>query len=344
MRPLPTLTLLAATLLAPPSFGEVSGEARASASTGIDTNARRDYDTSLNGLDVVGNLQVDLGGRLRTARTQTLLNYSAGARKFARLSTEDIFVQAAALDASALVTQSATFGLLGLAKDRRGASRDYTDLQAFGVIEFFPDDRMEVRVRGGAHRFLYRPNIQFSFGAAEAGGTAMWRFDKRHAVFVFGEFGDRTYLMDADPPPGEQRSSSRRLDRVLGAGLGYEYRGPVRVRADYSFFEQNSNSFGQSSSRHRLSALFAARLFFKLNLVSQAALQITDFPDGILLSPEIVLLEDEENSNSLSVKLVRALTDKLDAELRYAVYYYRLSGNDLSYLRQVGWCGLSFHL
>lgn len=333
------------TALSASAHAEISGDARATLISGVDTNARRDYDTSLDGLDGATALQLDLGARWRGETSQVRADYSAGGRKFIRLETEDTLVQAAAVNAERLVTQSATIGLLANAKDRRGARRDYTDLAAYAVIDFFPDEQLDVRVRGGAHRFLYRPDIRFSFGASEGGASASWRFDRRHSVFVFGDYGDRKYMMDAEPRPGEAPATiKRRVDRALLAGAGYEYRGRLRVRADYSYYEQVSNSFGQSNSRHRVSALVGAHLFWRLRFIAQGAFQVTDFWDGLALSPEILLVQDEENATSLSLKLVRPLTGKLDAELRYAVYYYRLPGNSLEYLRHVAWLGLSVHL
>lgn len=337
--------VIAATLGSARAEAEVTGDARATLLSGLDTNARRDYDTSLDGLDALASLQLELGGMWRGEKSQARLDYAGGARKFIRLETEDTLVQNAALNADTLVTNTAAVGIFANAKDRRGARRDYSDLSAYFTVDFFPDEQLDVRVRGGAHRFLYRPDIRYSFGAGEAGASASWRFDKRHSAFVFGDYGDRKYMMDAEARPGEVRPSvDRRLDRALSAGGGYEYRGRLRLRVDYSYGEQVSNSFGQSNSRHRFSALFATYLIWKVQLVAQGVFQITNFWDGLALSPEILLVQDEENATSLSVKLVRALTATLDVEVRYSGYFYRLPGNDLNYLRHVAWGGLSVHL
>ena len=126
---------------------------------------------------------------------------------------------------------------------------------------------------------------------------------------VSGDYGDRTYMMNADPAPGDPSSGARRQDRVLGAGGGYEYRGRFRLRADYSYFEQSSNSYGQSNSRHRISALFGTRIFWSINFVAQAAVQLTDYPDGILLSYETyALVRDDvtaEERQAIEVKGIR---------------------------------------
>ena len=75
--------------------------------------------------------------------------------------------------------------------------------------------------------------------------------------------------------------------------------------------------------------------------MATGALQWTAFPDGIFLSSDILLLNDEENANSASVRLARPLSDSVDVELRYALFQYQLVAQKLSYQRQVAFVGLS---
>ncbi|MFL5319465.1 MAG: hypothetical protein ACJ790_07390 [Myxococcaceae bacterium] len=328
------------------AHAELNGAARFTALAGFDTNALRDYDTSSNGLDLAANLLGDFSGQWRGEAAVVQGDYSVGARKFIRFPSEDLLVQAATLEAAYGVSENASVGVIGTAKDRRdrGESRDYSDFAALGYVDFYPDPRLDLRLRGGAHRFIYQPHFSYSFGAPEGGASLSWRFDKRHSMFVFGEYGDRTYSGFQRFTDGTISETSRRHDSAISAGAGYEFKGGFRFRIDYAYFELSSNSFGETNIRHRVSAMFATRLFWRVNLIAQGALQLTRYPDGVFLSPEIVLVQDEENSNSISVKLVRPITDRLDAELRYALYQYRLPLNDLAYLRQVGWVGLSFRL
>lgn len=340
----PTLIFVALLCGAHRAHAEVGGSARVTALTGIDTNARRDYESSLNGIDAVGNLIVDLSGDYQGETTAARADYSAGGRKFIRFPSEDVLVQAAALEGGVALSQSLGVGLLGAGKDRRGADRDYTDLSASAYVDFYPDDALSLRARGGAHRFIYRPNFAYSYSGPEAGVSLSWRFNKQHSAFGFGDYSDRTFNGNRRFDDGSFSETERRHDNAISAGAGYEYRGRFRVRAEYAYSDQPSNSFGETTQRHRVNALFATRLFWKINLIAQGTLQLTRYPDGVFLSPEIILVQDEENSNSLAIRLVRPITESLDVELRYAIYQYRLPTNGLEYLRQVGFAGISWRI
>ncbi len=84
------------------------------------------------------------------------------------------------------------------------------------------------------------------------------------------------------------------------------------------------------------------RLPWKLTLLAQGSLGLNLNPDGVYLSPEIILLEEDEALNSLSLKLARPLTERLDVELSYAVYDTQLPRNNLFYFRQVGSVGITW--
>jgi hypothetical protein len=290
---------------------------------------------------VVGSVD----GRARFERFQLSGNYDLGARNFLQYATEDVLIQSANAQGSTVLGRHLGVGIEGRARDRRGGQRDYSDLAAMAYLEFVPDEKVDIRVHAGAHRFVYWPVFQYSFGATEAGGVARYRFDRRHSAFAFGDLGLRRYNDLArsrfviEPTAGRDRA-----DTFLMAGAGYSYRGPFALTVSYSLADQSSNSFGESSVRHRLAATGGFRLPWKLTLLCQVALQLTRFPDGVFLSPEVILAEDDENHNSVSMELVLPLTEKIDVEIRYALFQNFLPENDLSYFRQITWAGLSWRL
>jgi hypothetical protein len=112
----------------------------------------------------------------------------------------------------------------------------------------------------------------------------------------------------------------------------------------YAYQELASNSFGQTVMRHRLNALAGLRLPGRLTLLAQGTLALDRYPDGVFLSPEIILAEDDEGQNVLSLRLVRPLGERLDLELSFGWYGTRLPRNDLTYSRQVGSLGVSWRL
>ena len=76
-------------------------------------------------------------------------------------------------------------------------------------------------------------------------------------------------------------------------------------------------------------------------MLASGALQLSVAPDGVYLSPELQVVEDEENSSSVTLKIVRPITKFLEVDVRYALYVNALINSNFFYLRQVGSAGLS---
>jgi len=334
--------LLAWVLLNPclASSAELAGGARATLSVGADSNAVRGFAAAAP--DGVASLQVSLDGEAKGSSWRAEASYEGGARKFLLFPTEDTLVQQALLRGQYRLARPLWLGLEATAKDRRGASRSYTDLVARAQLGFTPEARVEVQASAGVRRYWYLLSL-YSFVGLEGALSARYRLDRNHAFTGFAELGQRRYDAQARPRP-EGISPGRRQDQVLGAGLGYAYRGPFTASLGYTFFDEGSNSYGERLTRHRLTAAAGMRLPWQLMLLAQGSLQLTSYPDGIYLTPEQQLSEDDENHNSVSLKLLRPLTDRLDLEVKGAVYQNVLPQNAQRYLRAATWVGLSFRL
>lgn len=327
---------------------DVVGSVRVTARVLADSNAPRDFSDGQAPRpdpDAALGLLGAAEGRMTGERLQLVGRYELGGRKYVRYPAEDVLVQAAALEGSAALGTSLGVGLEGRAKDRRGGSRDYSDLGASAFLEYAPEVRLALRVRLGAHRFVYRPDARANFGEPEWGFLGRYRFNRRHTLSVFGEYGARRYGVQARPPPSqEDLELGRRRDRALSAGTGYTYRGSWAAGLTYSFQEVSSNSFGETVLRHRLSGSAGIRLPWNVMLLAQGTLGLSRYPDGIFLSPEIILVEEDEGQNSLSLKLARPVSEHVDMELSYALYNTNLPRNGLSYFRQVAGLGFTWRL
>lgn len=326
---------------------DVEGALRVTGRLGVDSNAPRDFSdgqAASPGLDGALSLLAAGEARVTGESSQLVGRYDAGLRKYLAYGSEDMLVQALALEGSLAVGPVLGVGAEGRAKDRRGGSRAYTDLGASAFLEYAADVKLALRFRVGAHRFVYRPDAAANFGGPEVGFVGRYRFDKRHTLTVSGEYGSRGYGVDARPAPEVTASPGRRSDGALSASVGYTYRGPVALGLTYSFQEVDSNSFGETSMRHRLSASAGVRLPWKVTLLAQGALGLSRFPDGIYLSPDIILIDEDEAQNMLSLKLARPVREHLDVELTYGLYGTRLPRNGLSYSRQVAGVGLTWRL
>ena len=75
--------------------------------------------------------------------------------------------------------------------------------------------------------------------------------------------------------------------------MAYSYRGPFQLTASYGYSEQLSNSYGESIQRHRLGVTAGFRLPWELTLLAAGTLQFTRFPDGVYLTEELQIAEDD---------------------------------------------------
>jgi hypothetical protein len=315
-------------------------------------------DTVVSGL---GSLE----GRATFESAQLLGRYDVGARKYVLNPTEDAAAQSAEGEASVALGRSVGLGVLGRGRDRRPGSRAYSDLAGQTFVDFVPDANLSLRAFAGAHRFIYWQAFRHSFGATELGATVRYRIDRRHSLHVFGELGvrrhnaaaqarDDTLAAETGTCVGTQPLDYRRKDSLLRAGVGWSLRGPVPLSLTYSYTDDASNSFGESWRQHRLSGSAGFRLPWEFTLLAQLSLQLADYPDGIFLSPELVVEEDSENFNAFSLKLARPIAQAIDLEGKWALYYSRLPQARLDgacqpsqespaaghvYLRQLFWLG-----
>lgn len=302
---------------------EFKGAARLWVGPGYDTNARRDFVTTgfmsqsdgfLYALGTADGLL--LGERFRLAGT-----YDVAGRKFITLPSEDTIVNSVSLDFSYAVASIFSLGVTGNARDRRGAERDYTSLIGQGVIDFLPTENLDVRLRFGATRFLFWQRFRYSFSGPIGDFNARYRFDRRHSVIVSGSYNPRTYNANVNPSPDEPTPPEvRRFDPLFVIGAAYSFRGPFQLSVGYSYLDQTSNSYGETLRRHRFSVNAGFRLPAKFMLLATGALQLTNYPDGIFLSPDLQVVEDDENSSNLTVKLVRPVHPHVDLDARYALY------------------------
>ncbi|MBF5046580.1 hypothetical protein IR215_29570 [Simulacricoccus sp. 17bor-14] len=349
---LPLLLLLLLTGLALPVRAQAvrEGSLRLSAGTLVDGNAPRDFtETDGSGAsaqpDVGLHLLGSAAGRYTAERYQLVGRYDLGTRLYLRYRSQSLLVQAGTVEASHALGPTLGAGVEARAKDRRGGARAYSDLGASAFLEYVPDVRLDVRLRAGAHRFVYRPDERADFGGPELSLTGRYRIDRRHSLSASGEWGRRRYGVGAQSAPElVSPALGRREDQELSAGVGYAYRGPVALSFGYGFQELASNSYGETLLRHRLSASAGVHLPLQFTLLAQGALVLSHYPDGVFLSPDIILTEDEEAQNNLSLRLVRPLTRSLDLELSGGIYGTRLPRNGLSYTRSMAGVGVTWRL
>lgn len=346
LRPLLLLLLLSGPALAAP--GE--WRARVGLETGADTNPERLFTTHGGAtspsamLSAVGSLD----GRLRAGNLSLSGGWDLGLRGFFPDLQASTLVQAARGELSLDVGPSFSLVTRVRGKDRRGADREYSDLQLLAGVAWLPDAQLSVELLALGSGFAYREDARLGFVALGGTLNALYRFDRRHSLTLFGEASERhfdgTRARDREPAAPGVIGARRRYDDAMLVGASYSYRGPFALTAAYSYAGLDSNSFGETVQRHRVSVVAGVPLFWDLTLLAQLGLQFARYPDGIYLSPELIVLEDDENQNSAALKLTRPLGESLDLEVRWSIHQNRLRTNGFDYLRQVGGIGLTWRL
>jgi hypothetical protein len=331
-----------------------SFEGHAAADVGYDSNVYRNfegvpYDATLPGDGaVVGDGFLQLGGDLDLlgrpwAHQQTELVAQLGARLFDEQSPEDTLVGQASLTHDIGLTHKLVlrFDLSGKDKWVDDGDRAYADYGGGVGLSIGPYLKTRLDLRIGYRSFDYFPDTDYSeLGPALSAAlvSSPWKHQTLFASYrLFPQFyeGPQTYY-----PNGA--TSGQRFDWYHVASAGYTYRGPVVLSATYSFIDDDSDSYGESFLRHRVELLAGVALPWELYVVATGALQFTSFPDGLYLSPELLLLEDDDDLDEISVKISRDLGKGFGVEARYGYYRNDLQQNGETYERQVAYVGIVY--
>ena len=337
MKPCALLVLLPALALGAESHGAL----RLTLLGGLDGNPQRSF--AGGDMSAVGTGELTAEGSLVGARWDLGARLGFGGRGYASASDENVFVQQAVLEGDYALAPWLSLGFSGRAKDVRGGDRPYADLSA-GPRLSIVQGALDVDLSAEGRRFVYRPDAAYSFGALVLAGEARYRFSRHHLGSFSFASESRGFSAFAAPTPPQTGSSDKRTDSVLSAGVGYRYRGPFTLAAGYTLEDDSSNSYGESALRHRINAQLGLRLPFGTMGFLAASLQLSHYPDGVYLSPDILLVEDSEALDSASVRLVRPLGAHVDLELRYGLYATSLPSNGLSYLRQLASLGVTLRM
>ena len=145
-------------------------------------------------------------------------------------------------------------------------------------------------------------------------------------------------------------SASTNLDRAdLHHSLAAEliYTGRRIYSGRYELEVNDSNSYGESLVRHRLKLGFTTELWREIFLTAEGSILFNQYLDPLLLAHDeqarTFLSIDEENRNSLSVHLSRAIGGGFSVEARYAIYSNEFTNQELSFRRQTVYAGAVYH-
>lgn len=144
------------------------------------------------------------------------------------------------------------------------------------------------------------------------------------------EFGETTLFPRVDAPI------------TLSAGLTSMRRLYLALR--YSVTRNPSTSFGDSYTRHRVTATAGVRLPLEITVTGQGALQITSYDNGLSIGQRLFLADDDESQNSLQVSVGRPFLWGITTEARLAWYGNEFARERVSFARTTASLGLRLDL
>lgn len=146
--------------------------------------------------------------------------------------------------------------------------------------------------------------------------------------------------------PCSMPTTLRRRDRYQRAGVALTWTGALVATGSYQLTVIDSNSYGQSLIRQRITAQVTTELPGKLFATGAATLQIDDYPDGIPILKDVQHQEftnlEDENRSSLQVLLTRALSDTWSVEARGALWRDFASISAAAFRRTLVYAGVVY--
>ncbi len=339
-------------------FGASSAQAdalvrgRVSAFGEYDTNARRvavdkDQPDGFAPGDGLARLQLD--GSVALSRPGfTLLNDAAvGLKLFINQRTERMVVGQNTTD----LLVGLPFGFWARALSIAKIRAQNTNTRAY----FLEQARLTVgrnlgwgfAVRGGVTANAFYSFWTPEFSSLSGGGLLAVRFFLTRKEFfeLSGTAATRGFfsLLRATPPQAAADSRIR-ADWPLAATISFSSSRRLFVNTGYTLLRNASNSRGDSYTRHRLYALAGTVLPLAITVTGQAALQITQYDDGLSIGQRLFLADDDESQNSVQAAISRYWAYGFSTEARFAWYGNELARGRLSFSRITSAVGIRYDL
>ena len=225
-------------------------------------------------------------------------------------------------------------------------SRTFRTLGGEGTLALRSGEQRSIALAVGGRDFVYKPDHANDWRGPTASirlDLTLWERDQgARSVELAVQLGfeARAYgsvanasacPQDAPPDKGCYTGTSfERSDRFQRGGLELTWTGRVVAAASYQVSVTDSNSYGQSIVRHRVTASATTNLPWRLYGTALATLQLDNYPDGLLdldVATQTFTTLDDENRSSLQVRIARHVARSWAIESRLAIW--RNVGSDL---------------
>ncbi|MGB9599034.1 MAG: hypothetical protein ACPL7I_00660, partial [Myxococcota bacterium] len=197
-------------------------------------------------------------------------------------------------------------------------AQDYSLIKPYISFNYF-SDLFFIKLIGDYEKFIFDVNNDYSYNAAAAGLVTAYQIDENlnlnlNYLFRYIVYDSYAYRrlgnLDQDSILTTRTEKSRQdINHNLIIRLNYE--SDILLSISYNPEINSSNSVGESVFRQRLQLSMTSMLFFKIYLNMLLSFMISSFKDGILISDQLLLINDNENRNYIIIKLSRDISRKL---------------------------------
>jgi hypothetical protein len=263
---------------------------------------------------------------------------------------------------------SAGVGLLGVdvlpTTDDVG-SRTFRTLGGEGLITLRGGEDRALTLAFGGRDFVYKPDPEHTYdwrgptasvrleltlwereeGARSVELAALFGFESR----AYEGFANASACPDDEPPKEECYAGTtlRRSDRFQRGGIELTWTGGFVAAASYQVSVTDSNSYGQSIVRHRITLSATRDLPWRLYGTALATLQLDNYPDGLPVERDLVTQTfttlDDENRSSLQARLARHVGKAWAIEARGAIWRNLGGELDTQFRRAIFYVGAVYN-
>jgi hypothetical protein len=250
---------------------------------------------------------------------------------------------------------------LGLATDI--GARTFRNLGSDALLVLRSEDRRSLTLAFGIRDFTYKPDSQFDWiGPAASARLEMilWQpASKTKSLELVATLGfeargyDGVALIDdcaPNKPPDPSCSANtdiQRRDRYQRAGVELTWVGRQVAAIGYQLALIDSNSFGQSLARHRISASATVPASKRVFITLLTILQLDQYLDGLVVRRDLQTRDftnvEDENRSSIQVRVGRKLSADWSLEGRAAIWRNLSSADmELDFHRELLYLGLVY--
>lgn len=245
--------------------------------------------------------------------------------------------------------------------DRRRLDRTFATFGADVLLIMRKDEDTALTLGVGGRRFLYKPCNRFDWYGPSANARldlTLWQQSggtRSLELSAFAGIEGRAYNdvafanacaddeMPDNPADCSAPTSIDRYDRYHRLGAELTWVGGMVAAVGYQLAVTDTNSYGQSLVRHRVSLSATRELPGNLFGTALITLQYDQYLDGLIVQKDLqnqtFTTLDDENRSSFQLRVARPLTPTFSLESRLAYWRDLGGGDDASFRRTLVYVG-----